>query len=153
MLKQMRRKRWQKPSINCWKMKRCFGKCKRRQGPMHCSFHWKEWQKIIQRLTGNSSGKIANNKNRKQYNMKIVLFYHSLLSDWNHGNAHFLRGVATELIERGNEVFIYEPEGAWSLSNLIQEHGEAAIHEFYHYYPQLKSISYNTSTIDLDAVL
>ena len=25
------------------------------------------------------------------------LFCHSLLSDWNHGNAHFLRGVVTEL--------------------------------------------------------
>ena len=28
---------------------------------------------------------------------KIVLFCHSLRSDWNHGNAHFLRGIATEL--------------------------------------------------------
>ena len=27
--------------------------------------------------------------------MRIVMFYHSLLSDWNHGNAHFLRGVAS----------------------------------------------------------
>ena len=25
--------------------------------------------------------------------MRIVIFYHSLVSDWNHGNAHFLRGV------------------------------------------------------------
>jgi spore maturation protein CgeB len=28
--------------------------------------------------------------------MNIVLFYHSLRSDWNHGNAHFLRGIASE---------------------------------------------------------
>ena len=28
---------------------------------------------------------------------KVVLFCHSLRSDWNHGNAHFLRGIATEL--------------------------------------------------------
>jgi hypothetical protein len=58
----------------------------------------------------------VNNKNnyynRKYYKMKIVLFYHSLLSDWNHGNAHFLRGIATELIARGNEVVIYEPKMA-----------------------------------------
>ena len=27
--------------------------------------------------------------------MRIVLFYHSAVSDWNHGNAHFLRGVVT----------------------------------------------------------
>ncbi|TKK71823.1 glycosyltransferase [Ilyomonas limi] len=85
--------------------------------------------------------------------MKMVLFYHSLLSDWNHGNAHFLRGVATELIARGNEVIIYEPENGWSLSNLIQEHGEKAVEEFYEYYPLLKSIQYNAATIDLDAVL
>ena len=50
--------------------------------------------------------------------MKIVFFYHSLLSDWNHGNAHFLRGVATELVERGHEIEIYEPEEGWSLANL-----------------------------------
>ena len=30
--------------------------------------------------------------------MKFVLFYHSFASCWNHGNAHFLRGVARELI-------------------------------------------------------
>ena len=30
--------------------------------------------------------------------MRIVMFYHSLLSDWNHGNAHFLRGVVAELL-------------------------------------------------------
>ena len=34
--------------------------------------------------------------------MRIAMFYHSLASDWNHGNAHFLRGIATELIERGH---------------------------------------------------
>ena len=40
--------------------------------------------------------------------MKCVLFYHSALSDWNHGNAHFLRGVAAELQSRGHDVVIYE---------------------------------------------
>src|SRR5215207_9020240 len=85
--------------------------------------------------------------------MNIVLFYHSLLSDWNHGNAHFLRGIATELIERGNAVTIYEPAGGWSLSNLIQEHGEGAVAEFYRYYPLLKSVPYQPAAIDLDAVL
>ena len=28
--------------------------------------------------------------------MNVVLFCHSLLCDWNHGNAHFLRGVVVE---------------------------------------------------------
>ena len=36
--------------------------------------------------------------------MKFALFYHILLSNWNHGNAHFLRGVATDLIARGHDV-------------------------------------------------
>src|SRR5438045_1892822 len=85
--------------------------------------------------------------------MNIVLFYHSLLSDWNHGNAHFLRGVATELILRGNDVKIYEPENSWSYSNLLKEHGQRALDEFYNYYPLLKSIKYNASTIELDKVL
>jgi spore maturation protein CgeB len=85
--------------------------------------------------------------------MKIVLFCHSLLSDWNHGNAHFLRGVATELIERGNEVEIYEPKNNWSLSNLVADYGKEAVEEFYQYYPLLKSIPYDAATINLDRVL
>ncbi len=85
--------------------------------------------------------------------MKVVLFYHSLLSDWNHGNAHFLRGVATELRERGAEVKIYEPKNSWSLSNLVADYGGRAVQEFYEYYPLLKSISYDAATINLDEVL
>ncbi|HEV7333603.1 MAG TPA: glycosyltransferase [Flavisolibacter sp.] len=85
--------------------------------------------------------------------MKIVLFYHSLLSDWNHGNAHFLRGVATELLERGNEVVIYEPKSSWSLSNLMADYGEEAMQEFYTYYPQLKSVRYDAATLNLDEAL
>ena len=46
------------------------------------------------------------------------MFYHSLLSDWNHGNAHFLRGVARELQARGHRVEIYEPFNGWSLANI-----------------------------------
>ena len=85
--------------------------------------------------------------------MKVVLFYHSLLSDWNHGNAHFLRGIATELIERGNEVKIYEPKNNWSLSNLVKDYGEEAVLEFHDYYPLLNSITYDPSTINLDKAL
>ena len=32
--------------------------------------------------------------------VRFVLFYHSLVSDWNHGNAHFLRGVLSEAWSR-----------------------------------------------------
>jgi spore maturation protein CgeB len=55
--------------------------------------------------------------------MKIVLFYHSLLSDRNHGNAHFLRGIVTELLARGHEAIVYEPRESQSLSCLVEEHG------------------------------
>src|SRR3954470_5357045 len=85
--------------------------------------------------------------------MKIVLFYHSLESDWNHGNAHFLRGVATELIARGNQVVIYEPSDSWSRQNLVQEHGEAPIEEFHDRYPRLNSIRYGLEEFDLNAAL
>ena len=85
--------------------------------------------------------------------MKISLFYHSLISDWNHGNAHFLRGVATELLERGHELKIFEPENNWSLTNLLKDHGSPAIEGFYKKYPTLKSNFYNPDSIDLEAAL
>ncbi|MBA2745173.1 MAG: glycosyltransferase, partial [Flavisolibacter sp.] len=85
--------------------------------------------------------------------MKIVLFYHSLLSDWNHGNAHFLRGMATELINRGNDVTIYEPMDGWSLSNLKNDYGEKAIEEFYNYYPLLNSSFYDPAQPELEEKL
>jgi spore maturation protein CgeB len=71
--------------------------------------------------------------------LSIRFFAHSWVSDWNHGNAHFLRGLARELVRMGHEVRCYEEIGAWSLSNLIQE-GEAAarsITDFHNTYPEL----------------
>ncbi len=85
--------------------------------------------------------------------MKVVLFYHSLVSDWNHGNAHFLRGVAMELIERGHKVAIYEPRNSWSRENLVAENGEQPIAEFQERYPRLRSTGYDLSSIDFDQVL
>ena len=75
--------------------------------------------------------------------MKIVLFYHSVISDWNHGNAHFLRGVASELLRRGHEVRLYEPADAWSLRNLVADHGTGPIADFHAAYPLLHSIRYD----------
>jgi spore maturation protein CgeB len=71
--------------------------------------------------------------------LSIRIFAHSWVSDWNHGNAHFLRGLARELVAMGHEVRCYEQTGAWSLKNLIQE-GEAgafSIQEFHRTYPEL----------------
>ena len=74
--------------------------------------------------------------------MKIVYFTHSLRSCWNHGNAHFLRGVLSELIARGHDVRVLEPEGAWSLDNLLKDHGEEALDAYRSAYPELSSRTY-----------
>jgi spore maturation protein CgeB len=76
------------------------------------------------------------------------MFYHSLVSDWNHGNAHFLRGVASELIARGHTVAVYEPDDSWSRTNLVQEHGEAPLAEFRQAYPMLEFRRYDSTIAD-----
>jgi spore maturation protein CgeB len=81
------------------------------------------------------------------------MFYHSLISDWNHGNAHFLRGIARELQHRGHIVDIYEPRDSWSVQNLTAEHGLAPIAGFHATYPDLRSTRYELATLALDAVL
>lgn len=85
--------------------------------------------------------------------MRVVLFCHSLLSDWNHGNAHFLRGVATELTVRGHEVAVYEPRTAWSVRNLIAHEGRAALAAFAAVYPLLAPERYDLPSLDLDRAL
>jgi spore maturation protein CgeB len=72
--------------------------------------------------------------------LRFRIFAHSWYSDWNHGNTHFLRGLARELIALGHEVRCYEEEDSWSLSNLRQhENGlaDAAIERFMRVFPQL----------------
>ncbi|WP_090053591.1 glycosyltransferase [Luteibacter sp. 329MFSha] len=85
--------------------------------------------------------------------MRVVMFYHSLVSDWNHGNAHFLRGVASELLARGVEVAVYEPHDAWSVSSLLAEQGSGPVDAFHRAYPSLRSERYDPATLDLDAAL
>jgi spore maturation protein CgeB len=85
--------------------------------------------------------------------MRIVIFTHSLISDWNHGNAHFLRGVAAELIERGHDLRIFEPENGWSLQNLVRDCGPSAIGAFHAAFPNLRSEFYTPAHLDLDRVL
>ena len=85
--------------------------------------------------------------------MKFVLFYHSLVSDWNHGNAHFLRGVVAELQARGHQVEVYEPEDAWSVAQLVADHGEDAIAQWQARYPQLRSRRYPRDRFDVDEAL
>jgi spore maturation protein CgeB len=71
--------------------------------------------------------------------VKLVYLTHSLASCWNHGNAHFLRGVLREFVHRGHEVLALEPAGAWSLQNLLRDHGEAGLSAYCANYPELKA--------------
>ena len=75
--------------------------------------------------------------------MRIVYFTHSLRSCWNHGNAHFLRGVLGELIARGHDVRSLEPDGNWSLANLLADAGDAGLAPFRSLYPELDATSYD----------
>src|SRR5919206_2600967 len=84
--------------------------------------------------------------------MRFVFFIHSLVSCWNHGNAHFLRGVLRELRARGHETRVFEPEGAWSRANLVREQGEVAVARFHASFPGLASETYGRD-IDLDRAL
>lgn len=77
--------------------------------------------------------------------MKVTWFTHSLASCWNHGNAHFLRGVLRELLARGHQVTAAEPEDGWSLRNLLADHGEAGLLEYRQAYPELSSRRYADS--------
>lgn len=80
--------------------------------------------------------------------MKICLFYHSVISDWNHGNAHFLRGIASSFLAAGHEVQIFEPSDGWSLASLISGFGMKPVREFRNFYPLLKPVIYHEDSFD-----
>jgi len=78
--------------------------------------------------------------------LRFHFFAHSWVSDWNHGNAHFLRGLARSLVRKGHRVQCYERLGSWSLSNLVRHEGEtavSAIDDFRHQFRDLNIQFYN----------
>jgi spore maturation protein CgeB len=77
--------------------------------------------------------------------MKFIFYTHSLVSDWNHGNAHFLRGVMRDLMRRGHEVMALEPAGSWSRSNLLDDQGPGALERFSEAFPGFFSETYDES--------
>jgi spore maturation protein CgeB len=85
--------------------------------------------------------------------MRFVFFTHSLVSCWNHGNAHFLRGVVRELQARGHETQVFEPANGWSRQNLIREAGEGIIARFYSRFPELRSEACHWERFDLERAL
>lgn len=85
--------------------------------------------------------------------MKVVLFCHSILSDWNNGNAHFQRGIVGELVARGHSVSVFEPRDGWSAQNLLAEAGPDVLDGLRAFYPKLDVQRYDLATLDLDAAL
>jgi spore maturation protein CgeB len=68
----------------------------------------------------------------------IAYFAHSLRSDWNNGNAHFLRGLLENLRQLGHDVVVFEPSDGWSLRNLRDENrGAGSLTKFAATYPDL----------------
>ncbi|MBA3913923.1 MAG: glycosyltransferase, partial [Acidobacteriales bacterium] len=78
--------------------------------------------------------------------LRIRIFAHSWISDWNHGNAHFLRGLASELLQLGHDVRCYEEKEPWSRTNLREEGplGEQAEADFHAAFPELDIRPYET---------
>jgi spore maturation protein CgeB len=74
--------------------------------------------------------------------MRVVFYTHSLVSDWNHGNAHFLRGVMRALQARGHETLALEPRGGWSRQNLVEDRGQGAVDSFAEVFPDLAAQDY-----------
>ncbi len=85
--------------------------------------------------------------------MRIVGFYHSLSSDWNHGNAHFLRGMVRQLLARGHQVEIFEPREGWSRQQLLSEVGDEALGGFRRAFPTLRSTLYDLDALDVPAAV
>jgi spore maturation protein CgeB len=85
--------------------------------------------------------------------MKIVLFYPSMLSEWNQGHVHFIRGVANSLQARGHQVKVYEPREGASLQTLLKEQGPRALLQFQKVFPDLESMLYDPARLDLPRVL
>jgi spore maturation protein CgeB len=84
--------------------------------------------------------------------MRILFYAHSLVSDWNHGNAHFLRGVMRDLGRRGHHARALEPRDGWSRKNLMDEAGPEAIRAFATAFPDLITEPYGP-TFDHEAAL
>jgi spore maturation protein CgeB len=69
--------------------------------------------------------------------LKIRVFCHSIISDWNNGHAHFFRGILGELAALGHDVVAYEDRNCWSLKNALFEHA-GVVSEFHRRFPKLR---------------
>jgi spore maturation protein CgeB len=82
--------------------------------------------------------------------MKIVLFCQSIVSCWNNGHAHFLRGITRELLRLGVEVVVHEPKDGWSRMNAVKDGGAATLAEAARLISGAAVHTYDANQIDLD---
>jgi spore maturation protein CgeB len=69
--------------------------------------------------------------------LRIRLFCHSIISDWNNGHAHFFRGIVGELSALGHDVVAYEDRDCWSLKSALSQRRNV-ISEFQRRFPKLR---------------
>ena len=89
--------------------------------------------------------------------LNIAFFVHAMRSDWNNGNAHFLRGLVRALGSgapgdahpggtvppQGHQVTVFEPAHNWSTENLLSEpRGAASLAQFARVYPDISVMTY-----------
>ena len=80
---------------------------------------------------------------------RIAYLAHTLRSDWNNGNAHFLRGLLRALATLGHEVTAFEPFEGWSIHNLRMEaDGQRSLTDFRRVYPDLRVKTYREGEAD-----
>ena len=80
--------------------------------------------------------------------LQIAYFAHAIRSDWNNGNAHFLRGLLRSLGQCGHDVEIFEPEDGWSVTNLRdEERGAESLRQFEDVYPDLHVSTYSSMDV------
>ncbi len=87
--------------------------------------------------------------------LRIAYFVHSLLSDWNNGNAHFLRGLVRALGQLGHFVTCWEDENAWSRVELLRHEAIAmpAIESFRTHFSDLHIRQHNNHDEELEQIL
>lgn len=84
--------------------------------------------------------------------MRFLFYTHSVVSDWNNGNAHFLRGVMRDLIARGHEPVAVEPADGWSRQNLLDDQGTDPFAAFAKDFPDIPWQTYD-ATFDHEAAV
>jgi spore maturation protein CgeB len=78
--------------------------------------------------------------------LRLAYLAHSLRSDWNNGNAHFLRGLMRSMIAMGHDVRVFEPCTGWSIEHLREEaQGDAGLRRFSELYPELRISTYTVA--------